>query len=109
MLARPTNGGVEQSSTDTAALNLVADGDPELQLDRAHVCEAQVADDSILSCLGRDRHEALIVHVIECAVIKAVCIWCVTYEVSLLLRFLIALFVWYRQPKPEQLSLTGQG
>jgi uncharacterized membrane protein len=34
-------------------------------------------------------------------VIKAVCIWCVTYEVSLLLRFLIALLVWYRQPKPE--------
>lgn len=34
-------------------------------------------------------------------VIQAVCIWCVTYEVSLLLRFLIALTVWYRQPKPE--------
>lgn len=34
-------------------------------------------------------------------VIKAVCIWCVTYEVSLLLRFLIALIVWYRQPKPS--------
>lgn len=34
-------------------------------------------------------------------VIQAVCIWCVTYEVSLLLRFLIALYVWYRQPRPE--------
>jgi uncharacterized membrane protein len=34
-------------------------------------------------------------------VIQAVCIWCVTYEVSLLLRFLIALVVWYRQPKPS--------
>ena len=33
-------------------------------------------------------------------VIKAVCIWCVTYEVSLLLRFLIALVVYLRQPKP---------
>lgn len=33
-------------------------------------------------------------------VIKAVCIWCVTYEISLLLRFLIAFFVWYRQPRP---------
>jgi uncharacterized membrane protein len=33
-------------------------------------------------------------------VIRAVCIWCVTYEVSLLLRFLIAFFVWYRQPRP---------
>jgi uncharacterized membrane protein len=34
-------------------------------------------------------------------VIKAVCIWCVTYELSLLLRFLIAALVYYRQPKPE--------
>jgi uncharacterized membrane protein len=33
-------------------------------------------------------------------VIEAVCIWCVTYEITLLLRFLIALVVWYRQPKP---------
>jgi uncharacterized membrane protein len=33
-------------------------------------------------------------------VIQAVCIWCVTYEITLLLRFLIALLVWYRQPKP---------
>jgi uncharacterized membrane protein len=34
-------------------------------------------------------------------VIKAVCVWCVTYEVSLLLRFMIAAVVYYRQPKPE--------
>lgn len=34
-------------------------------------------------------------------VIRAVCIWCVTYEVSLLLRFLIALLVYVRQPKPQ--------
>jgi uncharacterized membrane protein len=33
-------------------------------------------------------------------VIEAVCIWCVTYEVSLLLRFLIALVVYLRQPRP---------
>jgi len=33
-------------------------------------------------------------------VIEAICIWCVTYEVSLLARFLIALLVWYRQPPP---------
>ena len=33
-------------------------------------------------------------------VIGAVCVWCVTYETSLLLRFLIALVVWYRQPRP---------
>lgn len=32
-------------------------------------------------------------------VIKAVCIWCVTYEISLLLRFLIAAIVFYRQPR----------
>ena len=37
-------------------------------------------------------------------VIKAVCIWCVTYEVSLLLRFLIALVVYYRQPKPAPVT-----
>ena len=34
-------------------------------------------------------------------VIQAVCIWCVTYEVSLLLRFLIALLVYVRQPRPH--------
>jgi uncharacterized membrane protein len=33
-------------------------------------------------------------------VIKAVCVWCVTYEISLLLRFLIAFAVYMRQPKP---------
>ena len=34
-------------------------------------------------------------------VISAVCIWCVTYEVSLLLRFVVAFVVWYRQPRPD--------
>ena len=34
-------------------------------------------------------------------VIGALCIWCLTYEISLLLRFLIAFAVWYRQPRPE--------
>lgn len=33
-------------------------------------------------------------------VIEAICVWCVSYEVSLLLRFLIAFVVWYRQPGP---------
>lgn len=33
-------------------------------------------------------------------VIKAVCIWCLTYEITLLLRFLIAFVIWYRQPRP---------
>jgi uncharacterized membrane protein len=40
-------------------------------------------------------------------VIKAVCIWCVTYEVSLLLRFVIAAVVWYRQPKPGEFPAGG--
>ena len=35
-------------------------------------------------------------------VIGAVCIWCLTYEISLLLRFLVAVVVWYRQPKPGE-------
>jgi uncharacterized membrane protein len=35
-------------------------------------------------------------------VIGAVCVWCVTYEISLLARFLIALVVWYRQPRPGE-------
>ena len=34
-------------------------------------------------------------------VIQAVCVWCVTYEVSLLARFLIAFVVWWRQPRPD--------
>ena len=37
-------------------------------------------------------------------VIQAVCIWCVTYEISLLMRFLIAFLVWYRQPRPDALD-----
>ncbi len=35
-------------------------------------------------------------------VIKAVCIWCLAYELSLLLRFLIAALVYFRQPKPGE-------
>jgi uncharacterized membrane protein len=35
-------------------------------------------------------------------VIKAVCIWCLSYEITLLLRFLIAFIVWYRQPRPGE-------
>jgi len=38
-------------------------------------------------------------------VIKAVCVWCVTYEISLLLRFAIAALVYYRQPRPDTESL----
>lgn len=39
---------------------------------------------------------------LQIVVIKAVCIWCLSYEISLLARFLIAFAVWYRQPKPGQ-------
>ena len=35
-------------------------------------------------------------------VIGAVCVWCVTYEISLFARFLLALVVWQRQPRPGE-------
>ena len=34
-------------------------------------------------------------------VIHAVCVWCTTYGLSLILRFVIALVIWLRQPPPE--------
>lgn len=34
-------------------------------------------------------------------VIHAVCVWCTTYGLSLILRFVIAFAVWVRQPPPE--------
>lgn len=34
-------------------------------------------------------------------VIHAVCIWCTTYGLSLILRFVIAFIVWVRQPPPQ--------
>lgn len=34
-------------------------------------------------------------------VIGAVCVWCTTYGLSLILRFVVALIVWLRQPPPE--------
>lgn len=40
-------------------------------------------------------------------VIRAVCVWCVTYEISLLLRFLIAFVVWYRQPRPGTVAIEA--
>ena len=33
-------------------------------------------------------------------VILAVCVWCTTYGLSLVLRFVIAVIVWFRQPAP---------
>ncbi|MDO8483909.1 MAG: vitamin K epoxide reductase family protein [Candidatus Limnocylindrales bacterium] len=34
-------------------------------------------------------------------VIHAVCIWCTSYGLSLILRFVVALIVWLRQPPPD--------
>ncbi len=34
-------------------------------------------------------------------VIKAVCVWCTSYGLSLVLRFVVAFVVWLRQPPPE--------
>lgn len=41
---------------------------------------------------------------IQIAVIRAVCVWCTTYGLSLILRFVIALAVWLRQPRPIDAS-----
>ena len=38
---------------------------------------------------------------LQVAVIGAVCVWCTTYGVTLILRFVIAFVVWLRQPPPE--------
>ena len=65
MLARPGNRRLEQPAADFVPLELIADSDPELKFGRADVCETEVADDAVPSRIGRDRNEALIVHVIE--------------------------------------------
>jgi uncharacterized membrane protein len=36
---------------------------------------------------------------LELFVIRAVCVWCAAYGISLLLRFLVALWVWTHQPR----------
>jgi len=41
---------------------------------------------------------------LQIAVIGAVCIWCTAYGLSLVLRFVIALAVWLRQPSPQRIS-----
>ncbi len=38
---------------------------------------------------------------VQLFLIGAVCVWCTSYGLSLILRFLIALIVWLRQPPPE--------
>ena len=35
---------------------------------------------------------------LQVVIIRAVCVWCTSYGLSLLLRFVIALVVWLRQP-----------
>ena len=37
---------------------------------------------------------------LQIAVIRAVCVWCTSYGLSLVLRFVVALVVWLRQPRP---------
>ena len=37
---------------------------------------------------------------LQIAVIRAVCVWCTSYGLSLILRFFVALIVWLRQPRP---------
>jgi uncharacterized membrane protein len=39
---------------------------------------------------------------VQIAVIRAVCVWCASYGLSLILRFVVALIVWLRQPKPAE-------
>ena len=42
---------------------------------------------------------------IQIAVIRAVCVWCTSYGLSLVLRFVVALIVWLRQARgPEPMS-----
>jgi uncharacterized membrane protein len=38
---------------------------------------------------------------LELFVIQAVCVWCTSYGLSLVLRFVIAFAVWFRQPPPD--------
>jgi uncharacterized membrane protein len=38
---------------------------------------------------------------LELFVIQAVCVWCTSYGLSLVLRFVIAFAVWLRQPPPD--------
>ena len=44
---------------------------------------------------------------IQIAVIRAICVWCTSYGLSLILRFVVALMVWLRQPRPEADAPAG--
>jgi uncharacterized membrane protein len=39
---------------------------------------------------------------LQIAVIRAVCVWCTSYGLSLVLRFVVAFAVWLRQPRPVE-------
>ncbi|HEU5203195.1 MAG TPA: vitamin K epoxide reductase family protein [Candidatus Limnocylindrales bacterium] len=40
-------------------------------------------------------------------VIRALCVWCTAYGLSLILRFVIAFVIWVRQPPPERAAGIG--
>ena len=42
---------------------------------------------------------------LELFVIRAVCMWCALYAISLLLRFLVALAVWLRRDRYRPLTV----
>jgi len=44
---------------------------------------------------------------IQVFVIGAVCVWCTSYGLSLIARFLVALIVWARQPRPDGRAPDG--
>ena len=48
--------------------------------------------------LGGVIFEIYFIH-IQIAVIRAVCVWCTSYGLSLILRFVVALIVWLRQSR----------
>jgi uncharacterized membrane protein len=44
---------------------------------------------------------------VQVALIGAVCVWCTSYGLSLILRFVIAFAIWIRQPAPEGATRIG--
>jgi uncharacterized membrane protein len=46
---------------------------------------------------------------LELFVIDAICVWCATYFVTLLLRFILSAIVWFRRPKGRPTDAAGGG
>ena len=46
---------------------------------------------------------------LELFVIDAICIWCATYFVTLIVRFILSAIVWFRRPKGHPTDLDGGG